>query len=108
MNVTTPTELAVAPTVQRLTWLAELMGRFASEQVEGYDSTRLAAAILIHLRSLRAELLDGQGLASTAEQWIDSWEKVLDRATSRKPMQSALSGTPPPSLHLLIRQARAF
>ena len=108
MNVTTPTDLAVAPTVQRLTWLTELMGRFAAEQSDGHDSTRLAAAILIHLRSLRSELLDGQGLASTAEHWIDNWEKVLERAASRKPLRDSASASPAVSLHSLITQARAF
>lgn len=84
----------------RLTWLLELMGRFARERADDHDSARLAAAIVIHLRALEAETPAESALATTVEHWLELWESVLERALARH------ASVPAGSLFDLVRRAR--
>lgn len=90
--------LAAVPA--RLTWLLELMGRFARERLDDHDSARLAAAIVIHLRALDAETPDESALAATIDHWLDLWEGVLERTLARH------APVPGASLFDLVQRAR--
>ncbi len=63
----------------RLTWIVELMSRYATEKNNSHDSTRLAAAIVAHLKSLSSELPSHRQLSETVSHWLDSWEPLLER-----------------------------
>ena len=69
----------------RLTWIIELMSRYATEKSDSHDSARLAAAIVAHLKSLSCELPSGGQLSDTVSHWLDAWEPLLERhiATQR-------------------------
>ncbi len=84
----------------RLTWLLELMGRFARERLDDHDSARLAAAIVIHLRALNAETSDESAIAPTIEHWLELWEGVLERTLARH------APVPGASLFDLVQRAR--
>lgn len=86
----------------RLTWIIELMSRFATEKIEHHDSPRLAAAIVTHLNALAAETAQGSQLSETVSHWLDTWEPILER-------QLALQGRSnpwPASLQQLVMRAR--
>ncbi|MFN3628867.1 MAG: hypothetical protein ACK4XK_02230 [Casimicrobiaceae bacterium] len=83
-----------------MTWLLELMGRFARERQDDHDSARLAAAIVIHLRALDAETPAESSLSPTIDHWLELWEAVLERALSRHAPQSGAS------LFDLVQRAR--
>ena len=86
----------------RLTWIIELMSRFACEKLTHHDSPRLAAVIVTHLNALEAETLPGSQLSETVSHWLDTWEPILER-------QLALQGRStswPTSLQQLVTRAR--
>jgi hypothetical protein len=112
INANTTTRVAandspedVSPT-ERLSWLVELMSRYAREFADSHDShesPRLAAAIVAHLRSLASDLPPSGRMADTAEHWVDVWDTILSLHLRKgEPMASS------PSLRSLVDRARAF
>lgn len=89
-------------TRDRLTWIVELMSRYAHEKCNSHDSARLAAAIVSHLKSFAADMPDGSQLADTALHWLDAWEPILDRHVAAQRVTAAAA----PSLITLVRRAR--
>lgn len=86
----------------RLTWIIELMSRFATEKLDHHDSPRLAAVIVAHLNALAAETAPNSQLGETISHWLDTWEPILER-------QLALQGRTnawPASLLPLVARAR--
>ena len=92
---------------ERLTWIVELMSRFALEKCDGHDSARLAAAIVAHLKSLASDLAENSQLADTVAHWIDTWEPIMERHLAT---QRVIAPPAPPenlvSLTALIQRAR--
>jgi hypothetical protein len=91
---------------ERLSWLVELMSRYAREFAQSHDShesPRLAAAIVAHVRSLIDDLPNDVRLSDAAEHWIDIWDGILASHLGHvdAPHRSA-------SLASLIERARAF
>jgi len=89
-------------TPDRLTWIVELMSRYAKEKCESHDSARLAAAIVAHLKSFADDRSVAGQLAETVSHWLDTWEPILDRLVSAEratPDQSS-------SLYKLLLRAR--
>lgn len=86
----------------RLTWIVELMSRYAHEKCNSHDSARLAAAIVSHLKSFAADLPDGSQLADTASHWLDAWEPILDRHVAAQRVTASAA----PSLTTLVFRAR--
>ncbi len=103
MTVTALPGMPLPPIVQRLSWLTELMGRYAGERLETGDCTRLAAAIVIHLRALHEDLDGSPGLAASVEHWLERWERILDRAIRQTSAQDRSA-----TLGELVAQARRF
>ncbi len=79
----------------RLTWIIELMSRYATEKSDSHDSARLAAAIVAHLKSLSSELPSRGQLSETVSHWLDAWEPILERhiATQRPSTAASVSLT---------------
>ncbi|MCS6996544.1 MAG: hypothetical protein NZ533_06245 [Casimicrobiaceae bacterium] len=90
-----------ATPLERLTWIVELMARFAREKVHAHDCPRLAAAILLHLKALGHELPNDSALSRTLEHWQEIWEDVLERSLRQQDAPS------PPALAELVRRAHA-
>lgn len=86
----------------RLTWIVELMSRYAHEKCNSHDSARLAAAIVAHLKSFASDLPDGSQLADTVSHWLDAWEPILDRHVAAQ----RVSASATPSLATLVFRAR--
>lgn len=99
--MTSPTDTASAH--DRLTWIIELMSRYAREKDHSHDSARLAAAIVNHLKALVAAVPDDTPLAEAVSLWLHIWEPILDRHLVRS---SCDGGTATPSLLELVRRAR--
>lgn len=86
----------------RLTWIVELMSRYAAEKCDSHDSARLAAAIVAHLKSLATDLPAGGQLTDTVSHWLDIWEPLLERhVAAQRPAPSATT-----SLYQLVMRAR--
>jgi hypothetical protein len=68
--------------LERLSWLVELMSRYAREFMQssdGHESPRLAAAIVFHLKSLGNELPASGRLTDASEHWFEMWDGILSR-----------------------------
>lgn len=63
----------------RLTWIVELMSRYATEKADSHDCPRLSAAIVSHLKALLDELPTQGQLADTVSHWLDTWEPLMER-----------------------------
>ncbi len=98
--LTAPTAKPSAP--DRLTWIVELMSRYAREKYESHDSARLAAAIVSHLKSLAADHAIAGALAETVSHWLDTWEPILEHHVATQRPDSGAS----PSLYTLVARAR--
>lgn len=86
----------------RLTWIVELMSRYAAEKCDSHDSARLSAAIVAHLKSLATDLPAGGQLTDTVSHWLDIWEPLLERhVAAQRPAPGATT-----SLYQLVRRAR--
>jgi hypothetical protein len=91
---------------ERMSWLVELMSRYAREFAESHDShesPRLAAAIVAHLRSLANDLPNAGRLAEATEHWIDMWDSILSLH-----LRAGDTSIANPSLRSLIERAKAF
>ena len=86
----------------RLTWIVELMSRFATERLDHHDSPRLAAVIVTHLNALAAETAQGSQLSETVCHWLDTWEPILERQLTLQ----GRSNSWPASLQQLVARAR--
>jgi hypothetical protein len=89
---------------ERLSWLVELMSRYAREFMQsndGHESPRLAAAIVAHLKSLSNDLPASGRLADANEHWLEMWDSILSLHLRR----DCEPGLP---LRALIERARAF
>ena len=86
----------------RLTWIVELMSRFATEKLDHHDSPRLAAVIVTHLNALAAETTPGSQLSETVSHWLDTWEPILERQLTLQ----GRSNPWPASLQQLVLRAR--
>ena len=86
----------------RLTWIVELMGRYAAEKCESHDSARLAAAIVTHLKSFAIEQPANSQLADTASHWLDTWEPILERHVAAQRSAAPVTS----SLYNLVTRAR--
>jgi hypothetical protein len=67
---------------ERMTWLLELMSRFAREFAHSSDrhqSTRIAAAIVAHLRTMTSETLMSRRLNDASEHWFEIWDGILSQ-----------------------------
>jgi len=89
---------------ERLTWIVELMSRYAHEKCNSHDSARLAAAIVTHLNSFASDVPEGSQLADTVAHWLEAWEPILDRHVAEQ-RTSADSNTHD-SLAELVMRAR--
>jgi hypothetical protein len=63
----------------RLFGLVELMSRYANARLDGYESTRLAAAIVGHLRALADAIPDAPQVHQDANHWLEQWEYIMAR-----------------------------
>ena len=102
-NNPSPAAPVVGPSApDRLTWIVELMSRYAKEKCESHDSARLAAAIVAHLKSFADDCSVVGQLAETVSHWLDTWEPILERhiATQRPSAEAT------PSLYKLVLRAR--
>lgn len=86
----------------RLTWIVELMSRFATEKLDHHDSPRLAAVIVTHLNALASETATGSQLNETVSHWLDTWEPILERQLTLR----GRSNPWPASLQPLVMRAR--
>lgn len=86
----------------RLTWIVELMSRFATEKLDHHDSPRLAAVIVTHLNALAAETESGSQLSDTVSHWQDTWEHILARQLALQVRSNPWSA----SLRDLVMRAR--
>lgn len=99
--------LAAYSAPDRLTWIVELMSRYASEKADSHDCPRLAAAIVTHLKAFLADLPEHGQLANTVSHWLDTWEPLMERhvaslrAGARHPLADAAS-----ALSALVTRAR--
>ena len=98
-----PAAPVVGPSApERLTWIVELMSRYAKEKCESHDSARLAAAIVSHLNSFADDSSVAGQLAETVSHWLDTWEPILQRHVSSQRVASDQSS----SLYKLVFRAR--
>jgi hypothetical protein len=89
---------------ERLSWLVELMSRYAREfaqSSDGHESPRLAAAIVTHLKSLSNDLPASGRLTEANEHWLEMWDSILSLHLHR-------DREPSFPLRALIERARAF
>lgn len=98
----TPHNNIANPARERLTWIVELMSRYAHEKDQSHDSARLAAAIVNHLHALVAETPEHSPLADAASHWLDAWEPILSHHLAR----ARVSTSTTPSLLDLVRRTR--
>ena len=89
----------------RLTWIVELMSRYAKEKCESLDSARLAAAIVAHLKSFAEDRSVAGQLAETVSHWLDTWEPILEHHVSSQRAASDQSQSSS-SLNKLVLRAR--
>lgn len=106
-NLKIHASLATYSTPDRLTWIVELMSRYAAEKAESHECLRLAAAIVTHLKAFLVDLPTHGQLADTVSHWLDTWEPLMERhaacsrADARHPLADA-SG----ALAALLTRAR--
>ena len=82
-NPPSPAAPVLGPSApDRLTWIVELMSRYAKEKCESHDSARLAAAIVAHLNSFADDRSVAGQLAETVSHWLDTWEPILEQHVS--------------------------
>ena len=99
--------LATYSAPDRLTWIVELMSRYAAEKADSHECPRLAAAIVTHLKAFLVDLPTHGQLADTVSHWLDTWEPLMERhvaslrATARHPLMDATS-----ALATLVTRAR--
>ncbi len=89
---------------ERLSWLVELMSRYAREFMQsndGHESPRLAAAIVSHLKSLSNDLPTSGRLTDANEHWLEMWDGILS-------LHLRVDREPNLPLRALIDRARAF
>jgi hypothetical protein len=89
---------------ERLSWLVELMSRYAREFMQsndGHESPRLAAAIVSHLKSLSNDLPASGRLTDANEHWLEMWDGILS-------LHLRSDREPNLPLRALIERARAF
>jgi hypothetical protein len=89
---------------ERLTWLVELMSRYAREfaqSSDSHESPRLAAAIVAHLKSLANDLPASGRLTDANEHWLEMWDGILS-------LHLRSDHQPNVPLRTLIERARAF
>jgi hypothetical protein len=65
--------------VDRLFGLVELMSQHAAARVDGYQATRVTAAIVGHLRALADAMPDAPQAHSDAQVWLEHWERIASR-----------------------------
>lgn len=90
---------------ERMTWLIELMSRYARELAQssdGHQSTRIAAAIVTHLRTLVNETPNTARLNDASEHWFDIWDGILSRQLNGATLARD------ESLRALVLRAQAF
>lgn len=102
MATDSETTAPMTATHDRLTWIVELMSRYAHEKDNSHDSARLAAAIVAHLKSFVTDLPDDSQLAATVSHWLDAWEPILERHVAAQHVNAAAT----PSLATLVFRAR--
>jgi hypothetical protein len=102
MDADTVTTAPTTATRDRLTWIVELMSRYAHEKCHSHDSARLAAAIVAHLKSFASDLPEGSQLADTVLHWLDAWEPILERHVAAQRANATVT----PSLATLVLRAR--
>ena len=103
INNPLPAAPVVGPSApERLTWIVELMSRYAKEKCESHDSARLAAAIVSHLNSFADDRSVAGQLAETVSHWLDTWEPILQRHVFSQRVASDQSS----SLYKLVFRAR--
>ncbi len=93
----------VAP-AERLSWLVELMSRYAREFAQsndGHESPRLAAAIVSHLKSLADDLPVSGRLTDANEHWLEMWDGILS-------LHLRHDREPNVALRALLDRAQAF
>lgn len=99
--------LSVYSAPDRLTWIVELMSRYAGEKADSHECPRLAAAIVTHLKAFLVDLPTHGQLADTVSHWLDTWEPLMERhlasqrAGSRHSLADATS-----ALSALVTRAR--
>ncbi len=99
--------LSVYSAPDRLTWIVELMSRYAAEKADGHECPRLAAAIVTHLKAFLLDLPTHGQLADSVSHWLDTWEPLMERhvaslrGTKRHPLVDTTS-----SLAALVTRAR--
>ncbi len=74
-----PAHAGGATAQDRLFGLVELMSRYARARLDGHESTRLAAAIVGHLRALADALPAAPQVHRDAEHWLQEWECIVER-----------------------------
>jgi hypothetical protein len=88
-----------------MTWLIELMSRYAREIAQSNDaheSPRIAAAIVVHLRSLLNESPPAGRLTDAADHWMEMWDAILALQLNKRAY--GRDG----SLRALVHRAQAF
>lgn len=99
--------LAAYSVPDRLTWIVELMSRYAAEKADSHECPRLAAAIVTHLKAFLVGLPTHGQLADTVSHWLDTWEPLMERhvASQRAAAPHPLV-EPTSALSALVTRAR--
>jgi hypothetical protein len=74
--------------VDRLFGLVELMSQHASARLDGYESPRITAAIVGHLRVLADAMPDAPQVQTDANLWLDHWENIAARQSTLRTQRS--------------------
>ena len=91
----------------RLTWIVELMSRYAGEKADSQECPRLAAAIVTHLKAFLVDLPTHSRLADTVSHWLDTWEPLMERHIASQRANSRHSdGDATSALAALVTRAR--
>jgi hypothetical protein len=79
MSYATPVTAASIKPVDRLFGLVELMSQHAAARLDGYESARITAAIVGHLRALVDAMPNAPQVRNDAEVWLDHWETIAQQ-----------------------------
>jgi hypothetical protein len=77
--------------VDRLFGLVELMSQHAAARVDGYQASRVTAAIVGHLRALADAMPDAPQIQNDAIVWLEHWERIADRQDTLRRKKSSES-----------------